>query len=130
MKRSKIKEIPFFPTRYCDNSIGDIVTSDTYSHASYEGEVMYDHNPVTKKPILVTPTMLPNTPFKDTLKYQGYYRERSSTGGHFTNDKGQRFTVFMTDMDRFIPLMVRGEITSEFIYCKRGFNYGVTLYTP
>jgi hypothetical protein len=34
----------------------------------------------------------------------------------------------MTDLDKFIPLMVNGKIDGKFIYCKRGKNYGVTLY--
>jgi hypothetical protein len=59
----------------------------------------------------------------------GFYRGRSAAGMNFENDKHQQFTVFMKDMDSFIPLMVKGVIEGNFIYCKRGRNYGVTLFT-
>lgn len=132
MKKTKITKIPAYPTQYYDNALGDWVKNDTFSHADYDGEVRYvsaydengKHIGSKAEPI----TYIENLPWKDTLTYDGYYRGRSAAGATFRNDLGQRFTVFMTDFDKFIPLMVNGKIEGKFIYCKRGSNYGVTFY--
>lgn len=131
MKKSKITHIPHFPTRYYDNTKHGWVYIDNLSHADYDGEIQYDHHKKTEdgRWIKLSPVMVPNIPFEDTLTYVDYYRGRSAAGSVFRNDAGQRFIVFMTDMDKFIPLMVNGKITSKFIYCKRGRNYGITLFT-
>ena len=127
MKKTKIKEIPFFSTRYYDKKTNIwIYIPETMSHADYDGQTRYDAN--EGKPVQINPIMLENKPFKDTLKYYEYYRGRSAAGAVFTNEVGQIFTVFMTDLDKFIPLMEKGVITGTFIYCKRGRNYGITLY--
>ena len=128
MKKTKITHIPHFPTRYYDRNIGAWVRNGTLSHANYDGETQWaDEQTPDGRYIQLSPTMVPNIPFVDTLYYDSFYRGRSAAGSIFKNKKGQLFTVFMTDMDKFIPHMVRGEITAEFIYCKRGQNYGVTL---
>lgn len=129
MKKTKITHIPHFPTRYYDNNTG-WVKNGTMSHASYDGETRWsdERTPDGRTINKLVPIMVPNVPFKDTLYYDGFYRGRSAAGMIFRNDAGQVFTVFMTDMDKFIPLMERGKITAEFIFCKRGKNYGVTLW--
>lgn len=129
MKKTKIKQIPLFPTRYYDNKLEQLVKNDTLSHCNYDGEVMWKEE---KTPDGLwqkeEPIMVDNVPWKDELTYQDFYRGRSAAGAIFTNSKGQRFTVFLTDLNRFIPMMVHGKIESTFIYCKRGRNYGVTLF--
>lgn len=128
MKSSKIKQIPMFKTRYFEN--GKWEYNDTLSHADYDGEIQWSHERDEHGRVNhIQPTMVENVPWKDVLIYKGYYRGRSAAGAQFMNDKGQRFTVFMTDLDKFIPLMVNGKIEGTFIYCKRGKNYGVTLFT-
>jgi hypothetical protein len=131
MKKTKITLIPHYPTRYYDNQEKKWVYSDTLSPAYYDGEVQFDHEKRDEdgRWIKLSPVMIPNTPFDDTLTYVDFYRGRSAAGCTFRNDVGQRFTVFMTDMDKFIPLMVNGKISGRFIFCKRGKNYGITLYT-
>jgi hypothetical protein len=130
MKKTKIKQIPMFPTRYYDDKIGGWVYRDVLSHVDYHGETRWsDERTADGRGIAIEPTMVDNVPWEDELVYMSYYRGRSAAGGTFTNTKGQIFTVFMTDMDKFIPLMINGKIKGKFIYCKRGQNYGVTLYT-
>lgn len=138
MKKSKIKQIPTYPTRYYDHDKGVWVDvtwqgKPVLSHIEYVGEVRYETDPTQQVPQcqrkIIPHTMIDNDPFHDTLIYEGYYRGRSAAGARFTNSKGQIFTVFMTDLDKFIPLMTKGRIEGWFIYCKRGQNYGVTLYT-
>lgn len=129
MKKSKIKQIPMFPTRYYDQAAGSWVYSDVLSHCDYQGETRYsDKRTEDGRWIQEHPVMVDNVPWEDELSYVDFYRGRSAAGAIFRNDKGQRFTVFMTDLDRFIPLMVNGKIMGKFIYCKRGMNYGVTLF--
>lgn len=127
MKKTKITQIPHFPTSYYDKVQG-WVKNDTLSHASYDGETRWaDERGPDGRYVRLDPTMVPNVPFKDTLYYDGFYRGRSAAGMVFRNAAGQVFTVFLTDMDKFIPLMEKGKVTAEFIFCKRGKNYGVTL---
>lgn len=130
MKSSKIKQIPMFPTHYYDSDIECWVKNDTLSHADYDGESRYSpmYDEFGKNIGTIKPVYVENKPWKDTLRYESYYRGRSAAGALFTNQAGQRFTVFMTDLNTFIPLMVNGVITSNFIYCKRGKNYGIALY--
>ena len=118
-----------FKTQVYDRKSGQWIFFDNLSHADYDGEVKYsDERDTLGRAVHVQPTYIDNIPWKDTLKYEGYYRGCSAAGGYFRNDRGQIFTVFMTDLDSFIPKMVNGSITGTFIYCKRGKNYGVTLY--
>lgn len=129
MKKTKIKQIPHFPTKVYTPDDG-WVFNGTLSHANYAGEKDWAPNPDNSGgSIYVEPTMVDNIPWDDELIYDGWYRGRSAAGLVFTNSKGQKFTIFMKDIDSFIPLMVNGKIKHKFIYCKRGANYGVTLYT-
>lgn len=129
MKNTKIKKIPMFKTKEFDREQSKWIFYDHLSHADYEGQIEYsserDELGRAKK---IDPTYIDNIPWKDTLRYEGYYRGRSAAGFTFRNDKGQIFSVFMKDIESFIPKMVNGNISGTFIYCKRGKNYGVTLY--
>lgn len=129
MKKTKIKQIPMFPTYYWDSDLKTRVKLDVLSHADYVGETRWsDQKTEDGRWIKLAPIMIDNVSWDDELVYDSFYRGRSAAGTLFTNSKGQRFTVFMTDLDKFIPLMVQGKIKGKFIYCKRGKNYGVTLY--
>lgn len=129
MKKTKIKQIPMFPTHYWDEKLEQHVKIDALSHADYNGETRWsDQKTEDGRWIKLDPVMIDNVPWEDQLIYDSFYRGRSAAGGIFKNSIGQRFTVFMTDLDKFIPLMVNGKIKGTFIYCKRGMNYGVTLF--
>lgn len=139
MKKSKIKKIPMYSTSYYDHKTGTRIENSILSHIAYDGDYKYQYDDDGKAKYVkdsygrlvravVEPTMVDNLPFDDEFTYYSYYRGRSAAGALFFNDKGQRFTVFMTDLDKFIPLMVNGKIKGKFIHCKRGKNYGVTLY--
>lgn len=66
----------------------------------------------------------PNEVFKDTIKYQGYSRGRSSALLKFTRkSNGETLSFFMTDADDLIPLLIHGEYTGWFTRTKRGTNY-------
>lgn len=130
MKKTKITHIPHYPTTWWDAEKKEQVTNGTLSHATYDGEPHWKEiRDEEGRWIRHEPVMVENKPWEDELIYDGWYRGRSAAGMKFTNAKGQKFTIFMKDMDIFIPLMVYGRIKSTFIYCKRGANYGVTLYT-
>lgn len=131
MKKTKVTKIPMFPTSYWNDKTNQRIKLDVLSHSEYSGESRYgERDLITGICAIIDPVMIDNVPWDDELTYVGYYRGRSAAGATFTNAKGQRFTVFMTDLDKFIPFMVKGKITGKFIYCKRGANYGVTFYTP
>ena len=133
MKKTKIKQIPMFPTRYYDNKKSEWIKLDVLSHAHYYGQTIwgdpiYDENSKFPRHVKIEPVYIDNIPWEDELEYDSFYRGRSAAGIYFKNSKGQIFTVFMKDLDIFIPLMVHGKIRAKFIYCKRGMNYGVTLF--
>lgn len=133
MKKTKIKTIPHFPTRFYDEKAGAWVHitegPGALSHAEYDGETQWsEERTADGRWIQLQPVMVHNLPFKTTLSYYDYYRGRSAAGAYFVDEHGRRFTVFMTDLSKFIPMMVNGKITGEFIYCKRGRNYGITLW--
>jgi hypothetical protein len=123
MKATKILKIPMFPTSYYDKEQGVHIQNGTLSHANYVGETHYV-GPGKR----LDPTYIDNIPWDDELTYDDFYRGRSAAGAIFKNAAGQIFTVFMKDLGIFIPHMVNGKIKGKFIYCKRGMNYGVTLY--
>ena len=133
MRKTKIKQIPMFPTRYYDDKQKEWVKTDVLSHANYDGETIwgepiYDENSKYPRHVQLKPVYIDNIPWEDELEYHSFYRGRSAAGLIFKNSKEQMFTVFMKDIDIFIPLMVHGKIKAKFIYCKRGMNYGVTLF--
>ena len=81
----------------------------------------------------------PNTPFTKTLKFLTYSRGNSSAKlifvklkdydkfekDHFYN--GIIYEVFLTDIEDIINKMVNGVITDEFVFVKRGQNFGIKL---
>jgi len=83
--------------------------------------------------------MRPNKPFVETLKFLTYLRGNSSAKlifvksedyVKFKNDRyydGIRYEVFMTDIKDIIDKMVNGVITDEFVFVKRGQNFGIKL---
>lgn len=69
-----------------------------------------------------------NDPFTDTLTYAGYSRGQSSVNVIFVNGKGQKFSMFMSDLDYAIKHMTHGVIYEGlFRIVKKGQNYGVQL---
>ena len=72
---------------------------------------------------------LPNWVFDDTLVYDSYSRGRSAAYfGFKSKTTGREFTVFLKDFEEgFVRRMVRGEVTGQFTFCKRGANYGTTV---
>jgi hypothetical protein len=129
MKKTKIKQIPMYYRSRYDSVQRKTIWSDVLSHADYDGEIVWaDGRTEDGRMIQQKPVMIDNVPWEDTLHYTDFYRGRSAAGAVFSNSKNQVFTVFMTDLDKFIPHMVKGQIEGKFIYCKRGKNYGVTLF--
>lgn len=77
---------------------------------------------------IIEPNFRDNEEFKDTLIYDGYSRGRSAAYFNFERKStGTNVTVFLTDFEDMIPVMINGEITGRFTYTKRGQNYGVKL---
>ena len=69
-----------------------------------------------------------NFMFVDTLKYMGYQTGRSSVLYAFERRSNkQRVLVFLSDMDKLIPLMERGEIHGTFSFVKKGQNFGCAM---
>lgn len=71
-----------------------------------------------------------NATVSDTLTYKNYCRGRSAAYFQFTRQDGTTATMFLTDMEAAIPHMVRGVITGQFTFTKRGANYGIQLVIP
>jgi len=70
-----------------------------------------------------------NHRFLDDIVYENYLRGRSSVTFVFrslTRPKTKYFMCF-TDFHDAIPYMTNGNISGEFVYCKRGSSYGIRL---
>ena len=77
---------------------------------------------------IIGPVFKDNEEFEDALIYDGYSRGRSAAYFNFERKStGTNVTVFLTDFEDMIPIMVNGGITGRFTYTKRGQNYGVKL---
>jgi len=84
--------------------------------------------------------MRPNTPFTETLKFLTYSRGNSSAKLIFVKLKdypkfekdhfydGIQYEVFMTDIKDIINKMVNGIIEAEFMFVKRGQNFGIQIF--
>ena len=75
---------------------------------------------------LTNVVMEDNYQFKDTLKYSGYSKGRSSAHIHFkstTNNRGYHMTL--KDFDKVINnnMFVDNQVTGDFTFAKRGANY-------
>lgn len=72
-----------------------------------------------------------NRVFDATLVYDGYARGRSAAHLRF-HDKstGVKHTVFLGDFWAVVAIMVRGEASGKWTYCKRGQNFGTMLVPP
>ena len=65
-----------------------------------------------------------------TIKITGLERGRSAAHFKAIDAKtGEQFTIFMVDLLNIIltGAIVKGEVTGNFEYCKRGSNYGIHL---
>lgn len=65
-----------------------------------------------------------NYEFEDTLEYVNYSKGRSSIGFEFKRTDGTMVSMFVTDMNKILPLMKNGQITGRFTFSKRGENFG------
>ncbi|AMB18701.1 hypothetical protein BH780_gp118 [Bacillus phage Eldridge] len=70
-----------------------------------------------------------NRVFPDTLTYTGYGRGRSSAVFYFEGSLGEKYQMFMTDMDDLLKYagVLNKEVTAWWTYQKRGQNYGIRL---
>lgn len=126
--KSKLKEIPMLPTLTWDRNEGKLLNNGTYSHVAYEGETRYESTlSVPGNPVYRTAKLVDNTPFQDELKFVGFSRGRSAAGANFTNEKGQKFYMFLTDFTTAVPALQNGVLKGTFMYVKRGRNYGVQM---
>ncbi len=65
--------------------------------------------------------------FEDTLTYSGYARGRSAAYFKFARSDGHEIIMFLVDLEKVIPFMVKGKVTGKFTFCKRGANFGLTI---
>jgi len=70
-----------------------------------------------------------NRVFEDTLTYTGYARGRSSAVLCFEGRNGEKYDMFMTDVDDLLKTkdIIDRKVTAKWTYCKRGQNYGIRL---
>lgn len=66
-----------------------------------------------------------NYVFPDVLTFDSFERGRSAAHAVFFNEKGRRFPMFLTDLHDAMTHIVRGSLTGNFTFVKRGQNYGV-----
>jgi hypothetical protein len=123
-KKTSVKQVPMKEYFYYDYASGQTIRTGLLRHLDFEGESIWDHTKNAYKPNI----MIDNVPFSAIMTYDGYYRGRSAAGMTFKDEKGIPYTVFLTDFEKFIPIMDKGVVTGTFIYCKRGRNYGIKLY--
>ena len=126
--KSKLKEIPMFPTRVWNENLSTFEENGTFSHIIYDGEVRYGtQRDGVGRLNIIQPTLFPNTPFQDELKFTGFTRGRSAAGATFTNAAGQEFYMFLTDFTSAVPLLQKGVLTGTFKCIKRGTSFGVQM---
>lgn len=76
-------------------------------------------------------TYRPNGPFTDTLTWKSYSKGRSSVAFVFRRQStGTHVTMFLSDFTEAIPFLVNGQLHGEFIYTKKGGNFGCRLLHP
>lgn len=69
-----------------------------------------------------------NCVFADDLKFDGFYRGRSSAGATFISlNDGKEYNVFLKDLAEIIKSddLRSGVIHGQFTFVKRGQNYGL-----
>ena len=127
--KSKLKQIPMLPTQVWNQEHQKFEENGTYSHIEYDGQVRYQsiYDSQRDRPTVIQPTIFPNTPFQDELKFTGFTRGRSAAGATFTNAAGQNFYMFLTDLTSAVPLLEKGVLKGTFLYVKRGTSFGVQL---
>ncbi len=70
--------------------------------------------------------LVDNYIFEDTLRYKTYGKGRSAVTFYFESDKGDKYTMFISDFDDI--LQNKGEIWNldgRFTFCKKGANFGI-----
>lgn len=113
MVKTSIDQIPFKTIAFLDGR----VERELAGYVAY-----YDHDI----------EWVSNTAFTDTLKFIGFERGRSAAHAIFKSEtSGTRYQVFLVDLETIIQseMWDRGKITSSFIGCKHGTNYGIRLNT-
>ena len=70
-----------------------------------------------------------NTTFTAIMTYDGYSRGRSAAYAHLRDEYGKRYTAFMCELDKLIPVLDYGSTAGVWTFEKRGQNYGVKLVT-
>lgn len=71
-----------------------------------------------------------NTPFRTTLKFEGFYRGRSAANANMRTDEGVEVQMFLKDFGEALPFFEKGKLTGEFKFVKRGQNYGIMFIHP
>lgn len=69
--------------------------------------------------------LVPNYEFDATLRYEDYYRGRSSVSFMLVDEANNRYSVFLSDFTEMLPHMVGGVIKGKFTFVKKGANYGI-----
>lgn len=70
-----------------------------------------------------------NREFTEELEYTGYSRGRSSVTVEFTNQKGQVFSMFISDFNDLLNSkdIINKRVVGTWTFCKKGQNYGLRL---
>lgn len=106
------------------SSNGEMYEFVGYDLNDEEAERCYEHKKLIKGNVV----WRPNKPFESTLYYDRFLHGRSSAKFCYRDAEGEKYWMFMTDMDDVIrkgvcPLELRG----TFEYVKRGMNYGIKM---
>ncbi len=75
--------------------------------------------------------LVDNYIFEDTLRYKEYGKGRSSVTFYFESDKGDKYTMFISDFDDL--LQDRKEVWNldgRFAFRKQGANFGIKYLGP
>jgi hypothetical protein len=98
---------------------------ETFYPVDIKGNLLYYYDGYEKDVTLVK-----NEVKYRTIKITGLERHRSTS--HFKCidiATKQQFTLFMVDLMAIISTgaIIKGEVSGDFEYCKRGSNYGIHL---
>jgi hypothetical protein len=88
-----------------------------------DGNMMEDH-----QPWMQNSTVKDNFEFSDCLRFVKFTFARAGTKFIFESvNTGKRYYVFQTEMEKMIPLMVRGTLQGRFTFVKRSTAFGIKM---
>lgn len=69
-----------------------------------------------------------NYTFSDILVYKGISCGRSAVNPYFISElTGANYHTFASEFDAMMPYIIKGRLSADFTFSKRGSNYGLVM---